>query len=79
MKKEIYYAWEKMKGSKAKKQSTYKKKGKNLSGTVYKKKPKYDDKIDHKLDGSRYYSQYREFGRYGSHPSYDDMGEESYP
>ena len=79
MKKEIYYAWKKMKDSKAKKQGTYKKKGKSLSGTVHRKKPKYDNKMDHKLDGSRDYSQYREFGRYGSHSSYDDMGEESNP
>lgn len=79
MKKEIYYAWKNMKDSNAKKRSIYKKKSKNLSGTVYKKKTKNDNSMDHKLDGSRDYNQFRENGRYGSHSSYDDMGDESNP
>lgn len=57
----------------------YKMRSKNLSGTVHKNKPLYDDKIDHKLDGAKDYWQYREHGRYGSHPDFDDMGDESNP
>ncbi|MFN8240736.1 MAG: hypothetical protein U0X39_08305 [Bacteroidales bacterium] len=60
-------------------QNYYVKRGKNLSGTVYKNKPLYDDKIDHKLDGGKDYYQYREHGKYGSHPEFDDMGDESNP
>ncbi len=30
------------------------------------------------LDGSRDFRQYRETGRFGSHPSYDDYGDESF-
>jgi hypothetical protein len=35
---------------------------------------------DRSLDGSRYYgNSYREDGRFGSHPTHDDYGEESSP
>ena len=55
----------------------YKKRGKNLSGTIHKNKPFYDDKIDHRLDGSKDFSQFRDHGKFGSYPEYDDFGEES--
>jgi hypothetical protein len=59
--------------------NSYKMRGKNLSGTVHKNKPIYDDKIDHKLDGSKDYWQYRDHGKFGSHSDFDDMGDESNP
>ncbi len=62
-----------------KKKSPYIKRGKNLSGTLHKNKPLYDDKVDHKLDGAKDYWQFRDHGRYGSHPVYDDMGDETNP
>jgi uncharacterized C2H2 Zn-finger protein len=34
---------------------------------------------ERRLDGARDYSQVRESGRFGSHPSYDDCGDESVP
>jgi hypothetical protein len=34
--------------------------------------------VDRKLDGSRDFYQYREFGKFGSHSSYDDFGDESF-
>lgn len=57
----------------------YKMRGKNLSGTVHKNKPIYDDKIDHKLDGSKDYWKFRDHGKFGSHSDFDDMGDESNP
>jgi hypothetical protein len=60
-------------------QSQYKKKGKNLSGTIYKKKPIFDVKIDRKLDGAKDFYQLRDHGKFGSYPDYDDMGDESNP
>lgn len=60
-------------------QNPYRMRGKNISGTVHKAKPIYDDKIDHKLDGAKDYWQFRDHGKYGSHPNFDDMGDESNP
>jgi len=57
----------------------YKMRGKNLSGTVHKNKPIYDNKIDHKLDGSKDYWKFRDHGKFGSHSDFDDMGDESNP
>lgn len=57
----------------------YKMRGKNLSGTVHKNKPLYDDKIDHKLDGSKEYWKFRDHGKFGSHSDFDDMSDESNP
>jgi hypothetical protein len=34
---------------------------------------------DRRLDGSRDYWQFREDGQFGSHPTYDDFGDESEP
>jgi hypothetical protein len=59
--------------------SSYKKKGKNLSGIVYKNKPVFDDNIDHKLDRAKDSWQFRDHGRYGSYPEFDDLGDESNP
>lgn len=36
------------------------------------------NRAQRELDGSRDYWQYRESGRFGSHPSYDDYGDESF-
>ena len=39
---------------------------------------RHDYKVERNLDGSRdYYRNRREQGRYGSHSTYDDMGDES--
>ena len=35
--------------------------------------------LERRLDGSRDYSQFRERGRFGSHPAYDDCDDESAP
>lgn len=38
------------------------------------------DWSDHSLDGSvNYWDAYRENGRFGSHPSHDDYGDEAFP
>jgi hypothetical protein len=34
---------------------------------------------ERRLDGSRDYSQIRDYGQFGSHPLYDDCGDESVP
>lgn len=36
------------------------------------------NRAQRELDGSRDYWRYRESGRFGSHPSYDDYGDESF-
>jgi len=57
----------------------YKMRGRNLSGTVHKDKPIFDDKIDHKLGGSKDYWKFRDHGKFGSHSDFDDLGDESNP
>lgn len=47
-------------------------------GAIFSDKPYYNElKIERRLDGARDYWANRDQGRFGSHSSYDDMGDES--